>query len=534
MTQEPRLTAPAPGDPRRTMKPADLVAALAVKSLSIDLRTYPDADTAIYARISQDRKDKTSVERQLEIDIAYAQAHGLSYVVFADRKSAYRKGVVRKDYNALLEAIRGRRIKRVVSYKLDRLYRQVEELMDVIKIADGGRVPLTLIGVDDEDEFDLTTPKGCDQAIGRVLEAQRESRRTSERVRTQRRKAREQGIPNPGLGAFGWRDKLHHDDTEAQALRDAYKAILNGASLHAIAVRWDAAGLRGGRDGRWRITTVKRVLMNQRNAGRLTHTYESFDDKGNKRTVTEIVRDDAFDPIIDPETFDAVQRELMQRMKPSRHPRRRSMMTGLAYCSRCGRPLRRATVSGVPVYRCWSSMVGPDRGCGLSIQAAHVEPFIEDALFRYVDSPEFKQKVTERQETGTRRAELIAMQERLTKRRDALRQKMKAGDYDDELYGYAQDVREIADELRAVNAELALFQPVNPAARWAGGGNALREAWTRSPDDDGLDDDEKRAVIRDAFGRITVRPSRRMGRGYDIARIDIGAATVGAVEGGGH
>ena len=35
---------------------------------------YPEADTAIYARISLDRKDRTSVERQLEIGIAHAQA----------------------------------------------------------------------------------------------------------------------------------------------------------------------------------------------------------------------------------------------------------------------------------------------------------------------------------------------------------------------------------------------------------------------------------------------------------------------------
>ena len=171
MIPDPSVTAPVAGDPRRFMKPADLVAALALRSLVIDLGTYPDADTAIYARISQDRKDKTSVERQLEIDIAYAQEHGLSFVVFADRKSAYRKGVVRKDYISLLDAIRARRIKRVVSYKLDRLYRQVEELMDVIKIADGGRVPVTLIGVDDEDEFtigDETRDQKLKQATGEI------------------------------------------------------------------------------------------------------------------------------------------------------------------------------------------------------------------------------------------------------------------------------------------------------------------------------------------------------------------------------
>jgi site-specific DNA recombinase len=187
------------------------------------------------------------VERQLEINIGHAQEHGYSYVVFTDRKSAYRREVVRKDYMAVLDAIRARRIKRVIVYKIDRLYRQVEELMDVIKIADRGRIPLTVIGVDDEDVFDLTTAKGCDEAIGRVLEAQRESRRTSERVRNQCRKAREQGIPSPGPAAFGWRDKFHHDETKAEVLRQAYRSFLHGSSLKAIGDRWHEAGLKGAR-----------------------------------------------------------------------------------------------------------------------------------------------------------------------------------------------------------------------------------------------------------------------------------------------
>src|SRR5262249_33221854 len=104
-------SAAAPDDPRFTLKPSELVAALVAGSIGIELGTYPDADTALYARISKDRKDRTSVERQLEIAIAHAQEHQLSYVVFSDRKSAYARDVVREDYNALLDAIRARRLK---------------------------------------------------------------------------------------------------------------------------------------------------------------------------------------------------------------------------------------------------------------------------------------------------------------------------------------------------------------------------------------------------------------------------------------
>src|SRR5262249_4384831 len=130
----------------------------------------------------------------------------------------------------------------------------------------------------------------------------------SERTKMQRRKAREKGIPAPGARAFGWRDRYYHDEVKAEALRDAYRSVLHGTSVSAIARAWNAAGFRGTRGREWDATTLKRVLMNQRNVGRLTHTYEAYDEHGNKGEITEIVRENAFEPIIDLETFDAVQR----------------------------------------------------------------------------------------------------------------------------------------------------------------------------------------------------------------------------------
>jgi hypothetical protein len=258
-----------------------------------------------------------------------------------------------------------------------------------------------------------TTGKGCDQAIGRVLEAQKESRRISERVKTERRNAREMGIPGPGAAAFGWRDKLHHDETEAEAVRQAYESILHGGSLRAIVMKWTAAGFTTARGFLFGATDVRKVLTNQRNVGRLTHSYEAFDEKGNKRTVTEIVRDDAFPPIVDRDTFDAVQRVLAERAKPYHHPRRRHMMTRLVRCARCnGGIMNRNTVGGRVVYRCLNGK-GKHVGCGMQVSAEHLHDLVEDTLFRYVDSAGFARRVADRRETGSRRAELIEKRDRL-------------------------------------------------------------------------------------------------------------------------
>jgi hypothetical protein len=264
--------------------------------------------------------------------------------------------------------------------------------------------------------------------------------------------------------------------------------------------------------------------MNQRNVGRLTHTYEAYDEHGNKREITEIVHENAFDPIVDLETFDAVQRELARRSKPQRHPRRRSVFTGLIRCGRpgCGRSMTRAIVEGVPVYRCWAYVKGLKVGCGLTINAEYVEPFVTDALFKYIDSPEFQEKMRERAETGTPKADLIAQRDRLTKKRDQLRARMLANDYDDELYGYDQDVRKLGEQLRDVNAQLALYAPIHPAAVWAGNGTGLREAWEQR-----LDDDEKRTLIGDALGHVTIKPSRLPdgSRVFGVGRIELGDDT---------
>jgi hypothetical protein len=324
-------------------------------------------------------------------------------------------------------------------------------------------------------------------------------------------------MPSPGARAFGWRDRYHHDETTAPVVAQAYKSILHGTSVTAIVRMWNAAGYRGTRGQPWSDTTVKRVLMNQRNVGRLTHTYEAYDEKGNKGTIIEIVRENAFEPIVDLETFDAVQRELATRHRPQRHPRRRSMFTGLVRCDRCKRSMSRAVVDGKPIYRCWAYRNGQQHGCGLSITARYFEPIVIDALFRYIDSPEFARKLTERSETGTRRADLVKERDRLTAMRDRLRKRMLADDYDEDLSGYEQDVRELGEQLRDVNHQLALYAPVHPAAVWAGNSAGLREVW-----EDRLDDDEKRAVIEDAFGQITVKPASQPGGRFDPKRIDVG------------
>jgi hypothetical protein len=155
----------------------------------------------------------------------------------------------------------------------------------------------------------------------------------------------------------------------------------------------------------------------------------------------------------------------------------------------------------------------------MCVNANYLHAYVEDTLFRHLDSPLFARRVAERRETGTRRAELIAEKDGLAKRREVLRRAMLSGDYDDDLEGYRQDVRELGIRIGLVESELAMSQPVNPAEEWTSKGAALREAWQ------GFDDDEKRAIIKDALGYITVSRATRRGPGFDPKRIEFGINT---------
>src|SRR5207247_1707941 len=144
-----------------------------------------------------------------------------------------------------------------------------------------------------------------------------------------------------------------------------------------------------------------------------------------------------------------------------------------------------------------------------------------DALFRLVDSPELEQRKAALTDVGSRRSKLIEQRKRLIKRRDSLREEMLDPDYDDDLYGYKEDVRKLAAAIKKIDDELVLVRPVTPALEWAGNGVGLREEWERGS----FDDDEKRELIADALGSIIVHRTTKRGPGFDPSRIRFGVDT---------
>src|SRR5215471_947578 len=246
--------------------------------------------TAIYTRISEDRQQGAGVRDQYEDAAELCRRNGWADVVpFEDNDisaSTYARKV-RKDYRRMLAKVHAGEIRRIVVAHIDRLYRQPKELEELIELADKGRVEIVSVY---SGPVDISTSDGRAMARIQIAIAAKSSEDTSRRVLRAKQRNRDAGTFNGGPRAFGWRaitltdsdgtqrqtwDPMTPDPVEADLIRQAVDDIIAGASLTAIAERWNDTGVaqpiagRGGEDKepRWTTITVKRILTSPRNAG---------------------------------------------------------------------------------------------------------------------------------------------------------------------------------------------------------------------------------------------------------------------------
>ena len=182
---------------------------------------------------------------------------------------------------------------------VDRIYRQLLEFETLRKIAKEAENPAVMVGVTAPDSpLPLSDDAARDLPLTqiKVLFAAQEVAKMRERQKRHmagvRREGRWTGSPRP----FGWKklplidpmtskqatdrkeqlrwtwriDQL--DTDEADCIRGAVKAVLDGASLHEIAKRWNADARatqpRGSRG--WTGNTIRAVLVSPRIAGLVT------------------------------------------------------------------------------------------------------------------------------------------------------------------------------------------------------------------------------------------------------------------------
>jgi DNA invertase Pin-like site-specific DNA recombinase len=267
-------------------------------------------------------------------------------------------------------------------WKLDRLGRSVSELLDIVRDLEARGVRFRC----------LTQPVDTSSASGRMfltlLAAFAEFERELNRERVTAGKARmiAEGKHPGGPSMFGYApDHETVLEDEAEQLREAVRRLLeDGEPVSRVIDDWNARGaLRPRRSDRWRVTQLRRVLLNPR--------------------VAPIIGEDAHGRLV--RMFTGRNRQQLGR--PAEH-----LLSGILRCGRehCGQPLYGAHKGGQGqppqlVYRCkkLAGSGGRFRGCGsMVVSMARADAWVEEAFIAAVCAEEFTESL------NRRRAELLA------------------------------------------------------------------------------------------------------------------------------
>jgi site-specific DNA recombinase len=265
---------------------------------------------AIYTRVSTEHgleQEFNSLDNQREASEAYvkSQAHeGWKLIRTHYDDGGYSGGSIdRPALKRLLDDVRARRIDVIVVYKVDRLTRSLADFAKLVELFDAHQVSFVSV----TQAFNTTTSMGRLTLNVLLSFAQFEREVTGERIRGKIAASKRKGIWMGGVVPLGYRVEnraLHVVEEHAAFIRDLFRRYLEIGSvvrLKAILdqedarlpLRIDGTGktIGGGVISRGHLY---KILSNPIYLGRLTHKGQAHDG--------------LHDPIVDPETWDRVQR----------------------------------------------------------------------------------------------------------------------------------------------------------------------------------------------------------------------------------
>lgn len=303
----------------------------------------------VYARISKaEDGDVTKTDRQIADCVAELERRGLPIgKVHEDpNKSAWRKDVRRRGFEALLKRFEDGEIGGVIVWNVDRLLRQPRDLEQIIDMAETrGFTVYSCAG-----DYDLTNPDHLTQIRVKIAFAAGESAATQRRVKRAVVAARLDGKPGAGPRSFGFPAALKQGEEptspkliamEREAIAEVVRRYLKGGKgngLIDIARDFDRRGIRTATGGTWSAVTVRQVVSRPRNFGLVEHRGQ---------IVSRIEGPPAADP--DPERarelYDLVTARLAAT-KRGRPVSDKRLLTSIAVCGACGRHLNSRTRSG--------------------------------------------------------------------------------------------------------------------------------------------------------------------------------------------
>src|SRR3954453_3799017 len=447
---------------------------------------------AIYARLSKDRSGLSdSVDLQMREAAAHAAAEGWgACLVYSDSDISASRYTTRPrpGYLALVDAIERGDVEVVIVTEMTRLYRRLEELLELIRLAE--RTKLRKIAVTDGSGYNLSTGEGIFNAVSAVNTAMLESRKIPDRVKRKHRSRAEAGLHNGGSRRYGYEiDGMTVRESEAEIIRECIERSIAGEPAYLITKDLNQREVPTAYGKRWRTPNLQRLLLSDRIAGVRNHN-------GMKHVAR-------WPAITTPEAQERVRVTWsVRKPRPGRQRGTRSyLLTGFAYCFKCGGALRGngRTLKG-KYYRRYSCKVMNDQsvevGCGGTYRNADaLEAWVVESVLHRFDSPEVGLALAgpnEEDEIG----QIVTDIEFHNRKLDDFVDDYASGLLNREQLARAKGRTEA--ELNALRKRLSRTQSRQIAMRLPD--RPLRDVW------DSMNIEWKRSVIQLLVRQVTVKP----------------------------
>lgn len=341
---------------------------------------------AAYCRVSTDKEDQAnSFESQQRYFQTYIQRNPEWSLqnIYADEGISGTSTRKRTQFNAMIAAARAGELDLILTKEVSRFARNtLDTLAYTRELRRYGVGVLFLI-----DNIDTRQQEGELRLTLMSSLAQEESRKTSQRVKWGQTRQMEQGVVFGGsLLGYDVTDGVISIDPEgAKVVQQIFHKYLNehkGTTVIARELREE--GILSSRGNcKWSASTVLKILKNEKYCGDLvqkktyTPDYLTHEKRYNHGQEELVILRNHHAPIIDRETWEAVQRELRRRSRrpvPDHGHGNRYPLSGKIQCGVCGSHFlarQKKTRSGTPyqVWRCGKAVAqGAHRGCQVGRQ----------------------------------------------------------------------------------------------------------------------------------------------------------------------
>lgn len=453
---------------------------------------------AIYTRLSEDRSGQQTATARQEADCRrYAKLHGLDVGrVYRDVDlSAYRRGVIRPEFEQLVSDVQAGAVQGVLCWKLDRLVRNHADFERLWEACDqaGALIASATEPIDSSTEIGMVVVRLL------VSFARLESANISLRGRNANAALARRGQPHgSGQRAFGYeRGYTAVIREEADAILDAASRVLDGESVSSVTRDWNRRGITTTTGRQWRPAILRRVLMAPHVAGfRVYHG--------------EVVAKGTWEAILDEATHEKLKALLTDPVRSTGGggPVRYALSGGVLRCGLCGsRMVSRPRGDKVRRYVC-STEPGRE-SCGkVGIVAEPLEAMVRDDISAAL-TPDRLAKARDattgndnrRQVLMSRlQADQMALDEAAVDRYD--RRTITASQFAAVNRALQDRISETRRELSRLDTPLLATLPANVTRKW-----------------NSADNDWRRALVASTLDQIVIAPARPGLNRFDSSRV---------------